>query len=52
LTSKYVEEAVRQKLMRLGLIKEVVEQLKNRCSTTSCSSKPAFDLPEELPSAA
>jgi hypothetical protein len=39
---KYAEEAVCQKLMRLGLIKEVVGQLKNGCSTTSCSSKFEF----------
>jgi hypothetical protein len=26
--------------------------LKNGCSTTSCSSKLEFDLPEELPSVA
>jgi hypothetical protein len=33
----------------LGLLEEVVGQLKNGCSTTSCSSKLEFDLPEELP---
>jgi hypothetical protein len=34
-------------LIRLGLIKEVVGQLKNGCTTTS---KLEFDSPEELPS--
>jgi hypothetical protein len=36
--------------MRPGLIKEVVGQLKNGCSTTSYSSKLDFDLSKELPS--
>ena len=43
---KYSEDAIRLKLIRLGLIKEeVVGQLKNGCTTTS-----KLDLPEELPS--
>jgi hypothetical protein len=46
---EYAEEAVRQKLIRLGLIKEeVVGQLKNGCSTTSCPFK--LELSDELPS--
>jgi hypothetical protein len=43
---KYSEDAIRQKLIRLGLIKEeVVGQLKNGCTTTS-----KLELPDELPS--
>jgi hypothetical protein len=36
--------------MRLGLLEEVVGQLKNGCSTTSSFFKLEFDLAEELPS--
>jgi hypothetical protein len=39
-------------LIRLGLIKEKVGQLKNNAPTCSYSSKLEFDLPEELPSVA
>jgi len=43
---KYSEDAVRLKLIRLGLIKEEeVGQLKNGCTTTS-----KLELPDELPS--
>jgi CRISPR/Cas system-associated endonuclease/helicase Cas3 len=42
---KYSEDAIRLKLIRLGLIKEVVGQLKNGCTTTS-----KLELPDELPS--
>jgi hypothetical protein len=44
---KYSEDAIRYKLIRLGLLKEEVGQLKNNAPT---SSKLEFDLPEELPS--
>jgi hypothetical protein len=47
---EYTKEAVRLKLIRVRLLEEVVGQLKNGCSTTSCFSKLEFDLPEELPS--
>ena len=40
---KYSEEGIRQKLIKLGLLREQQQQ-KNQC----CSSK--FELPEELPS--
>ena len=41
---KYTEEAIRQKLINLGLLREQ-QQLKNVCC---CSSE--LELPEELPS--
>ena len=44
---KYTEEAIRQKLIKIGLLKEEQQQSKNGCC---CSSKLEFDLPEELPS--
>jgi hypothetical protein len=44
LDGKYSEEGIRQKLIKLDLLKEQ-QQSKNQCC---CSSK--FELPEELPS--
>jgi len=41
---KYTEEAIRQKLIKTGLLKEE-QQSKNGCC---CSSKLEFDLSEEL----
>ena len=45
---KYTEEAIRQKLIRLELVKEEQQPFFDCC----CSSKLEFDLPEELPSVA
>lgn len=43
---RYTKEAIRQKLISFGLLKEQQQVQKNACC---CSSKP-LELPEELPS--
>jgi len=44
---KYAEEAIRQKLTKLGFyLKKKQQHSENSCC---CSSKLEFDLPEELP---
>jgi len=45
LGEKYSEDAVRQKLIRIGLLREEVQQCSANCCTTS-----KLQLPEELPS--